>query len=187
MTALHYQLDAEAAKEAEQGINNRITESGEYLGIFTKAKHIVASTGSLGVEFAFKSNEEQEAKYLTVYTQSKDGKPLHGHKQLMAIMTCLGVRAAPPTDSNVMEYDFEHEKDMNKNVALYPDLMNKPIGLILQKELYTKSGGNDGERMCFYGFYTADTRCTAAERLENKPATAVNAKTGADFDDDIPF
>jgi len=174
MLAPSYTLDADAAKEADSG-GNRITESGAYLGMFTKAKHIVASTGALGIEFSFKSNEGQEANYLTIYTKNKEGKNIYGYKQLMAIMTCLGVRSLTPTDSNIMEYDFEHKKDVAKNVVLYPDLMNKPIGLVLQKELYTKSDGNDGERMGLYSFYNSNSKCTAAERLDNNPATAIDS------------
>ena len=51
MTAQSYQLNPADAREGSGRTNSRITETGAYDGAFTKAKHITATTGAVGIEF----------------------------------------------------------------------------------------------------------------------------------------
>ena len=172
MNAPAYSFDKQAAIESE---SNRIDSSGKYIGVFAKVKSIVASTGAKGIEFSFKSLTGQEANYLTIYTHNRNGEPIYGFKQLMAIMACIGVRDISPEVANVTERDFSQNKDVQRQVELYPALMNQPIGLILQKELYTKNDNSDGSRMGMVGFFEAETGRTAKERLEDSPAKTIDA------------
>lgn len=172
--ALNYQLNKQDALQGDS--DARITKTGAYTGVFTQAYAIKADTGTEGVEFTFKDVTGAEAKFLTLYTQKADGEKAYGFKQLMACMTCMKVKDAPAQDGVVKIYDFETKKEIDKKVPIYPTLMNTPIGILLQKEEYQKQNGKVGEKMTFAGFFDPQTKQTASEIFENKPATRLDAK-----------
>lgn len=205
-----YTLDATKAREGSGRTSSRITETGAYVGVITVAKAVTAGTGAKGIELAFKSNDGLDANYLTLYTHNKDGNPIFGEKQLYALMTCLKVKTITASERVITEYDFDMKKDVQKPATVYLELMNKPIGLVLQAEEYENSGHEVKEKMVYFTAFEASTRKLAAEILDQKPAEALDkilknlkpkklkrtngaqsetaAPAGADFkDDDIPF
>ena len=208
--SLAYNLDSDMAREGDSIGSNRIMESGGYEGEFTMAKETISRKGTQGVEFSFRG-PSGEAKYLTLWTQNKDGEQLYGMSVLNAIMTCLKIRSVNPVNQMINEYDFDAKQNVDKPAVVYPDFMNKPIGIVLQKEEYLNSSGIVKEKFNLFASYEDSTRKTALEILDNKPAErldkllatlhdkklpAVQANqvpehTGmdapADFDDDIPF
>jgi len=209
-----YKLNPELAREGDNQGSQRITENGGYPGVFTKAKHLVAGTGAVGIEFGFEAVDGSTA-YFQLYTKNKDGDAIFGEKQLMALMTCLKIKSMAPQQAMIEEYDFNSKQVQKVKATVYPELMNKPIGIVFQKEHYIKNNGDNGERMLFFAAFDTQTKQTANEILDQKPAERLEkllanlkdknsppvtgrttpANTAAtqnqvinnDFDDEIPF
>lgn len=209
-----YNLDTEAAKQADTG-GGRITESGKYVGTFTKAKKVISKKGTQGIEFSFASNGGQSADYLSVWTLNADGEQIYGYKQLMAIMTCLKVRGIDTKYASVQEYDKNSNSMIDVEIEAYADLERKPIGILLQMEEYEKKDGSVGEKPSFAGFFDPKTEQVATEILEKSDSKILEKLVGqltpvkklkgaraaaapshhgrqqspsfADMDDDIPF
>lgn len=204
-----YKLDTDAARGADQ-TGNRIAEKGKYKGTFTRAQHITSSEkGTTGVEFDFVSNAGQKAR-IAIYTMRADGTRIYGFKQLMAIMTCMGVRElAAPKEMACKKYDFDLGKDMDAVVPMFPELLNKPVGLLFTMEEYKQGKW----RPNLAGVFQAETELVASEildrktqparlaqivqRLQDKPFTGTAPTASNGFsdtpagynaaDDDIPF
>jgi hypothetical protein len=205
MNTRSYDLNPEAAKQAEQG---RITETGKYKGFFTRAEAVVSKKNTEGVEFAFKSEDGSDADFLTLWTHNADGKELFGLKVLNALMTCMRIKQIKPTQAVVEKWVDGGKQKVDATVFL--DLTGKPVGVLLQKEHYTKNDGSIGSKLNLVGCYEAATEMTAgeilnkatkAERLSvmaaglrDKVAPITPSRPSApsgngfdDMDDDIPF
>jgi hypothetical protein len=203
-----YNLDAAKAKEGSGRVSNRINETGAYVGVIAVAKDVTAGTGSKGIELSFKTPEGLEASYLRLWTQNKDSEPIFGEKQLHALMTCLKVKTISAVERVITEFDPDLKKDVQKPAMVYLELMNKPVGIVLQLEEYENRNGEIKEKMSYFTSFEASTRKLAAEILDQKPAelldkilkglkdkrmkhkAAANTEAPAataDFDDEIPF
>ena len=79
-----YKLDTDAARKADT-TGGMIREIGKYVGSFTQAVDITASTGTKGIALEFKSVNGQKAR-LSIYVQDKDGKQLMGFQALSAVL-----------------------------------------------------------------------------------------------------
>lgn len=207
MNARTYSLNPESAKQANSSL--RITDSGPYVGKFTRAEAVTSTQGTEGVEFTFESSDGQSADFLTLWTINKDGKEIFGLKMLNALMTCMKVKNIAPKSAKIEK--FQNGGKVMVEAELFPDLMHRPIGLLLQREEYQKRDGSVGNKFNIYGCFEAATKLTASEILEqkttpeqlqkiiatlrDKPMNASAPKTttqsGAsdfsDFSDDIPF
>lgn len=204
-----YTLDTDAAKQADSG-SGRINETGKYIGMFTKAKKVTSTQGTEGIEFSFEANNGQSADYLTVWTVNKEGKQIYGYKQLMALMTCLKARTIEAKNGEVEEWDRDANAVVKRPAEIFPALMNKPIGVLLQIEEYEKKDHSIGEKASFAGFFDPQTEQVAVEILEksearileklvgqlvpikklkgSRPAASQPTSSGGpDFSDDIPF
>jgi hypothetical protein len=208
---MSYNLDPNAARKADQG-GNRITDIGKYVGVFTQAVDITASTGTKGIALRFDSNGQ--GANLSLYTMRANGDQLMGYQALMAIMTCMKVRNIEVRPGTFKQWDAEAKQEVTQRGEVYPDLCNKPIGLLLETEDYPKNDGGTGSRMVIAGIFQPETEFTASEildkktqpeqlekmvaRLRHRPMKAAKsatpAATGAgggsgfdDMDDDIPF
>ena len=133
-----YALDPQAARKADT-TGNQIKEIGKYVGAFTQAVDIKTKKGGKGISFIFKSNSGQKAN-LAIYTQSAEGEKYQGFDQLMAIMTCMGLRNITPKPGTFTRYDFETKADVTENGSVFPELV-KPIGVLLETEDYEKQDG----------------------------------------------
>lgn len=160
-----YNLNPEQAKGAEIGAN-RITESGQYVGRFTRAEAITSHKGTEGIEFAFESENGQSADYLTLWTFNTEGKELFGLKMLNAMMTCMRVKTMNPQQATIEKWNRDAGAKQRVQATLYPDLMGKPIGVLLQKESYAKSDGGIGYKFNIYGCFEPSTGMVASEILE---------------------
>lgn len=210
-----YDLDPKAARKADQ-TGNRINEIGKYVGTFTQAEDITASTGTKGVALRFESNGQSAA--LSLYTQKANGDKIMGFDALMAIMTCLKLRNITPQGGTVKFWDRDADAEASRAGRVFLELCNRPIGLLLETEGYFKQDGSEGSRMVIAGIFQAGTELTAGEildqkttpealakmvaRLHHRPAkaakTSVATRTPAaagagagsgfdDMDDDFPF
>jgi hypothetical protein len=166
-----YTLDTEQAKAA--GLSNRITESGRYVGRFTRAEAIVSRSRTEGVEFTFESDEGQTADYLTCWTYNEAGESLYGLKVLNAVMTCLRVRQLAPRPMQFNGRDGARQGDG------FPDLMGKPVGLLLQREEYAKQDGSTGYKFNIALPFEASSGLTAGEILGKVTAPAALDKAHA--------
>jgi hypothetical protein len=200
-----YRLNPTNAKQVGQP--GRIDERGAYTGIFTRAEHIVSQKGTNGIEFSFKSDDGRTSDYLTIWIASAGGEELYGKKILDALMTCLRTKSLTSIDGTVRKYDRAAGGEVTATATIFPDLMNKPIGVLLVREEYAKSDGTSGWKMSIAGCYEAATEKTPREVLDNLPAgslekivatlrdrplknkpVAQSTRTDvADFDDDVPF
>lgn len=202
-----YALDTEAAKAADS-TGSRISERGKYKGQFTRAQHIVADSGTKGIDFDFTAESGQKARF-SIYTVKSDGTKIYGLKQLMAIMTVLKLRnLADPVSTPARIYDYDLGKEVDAAVPQFAELLNKPIGLLLTMEEYKPGKW----RPNLAGIFQAETELVASEildrktqpqtlakmveRLQDKPfkgqqaAAAGQGPTAgspADMDDDIPW
>lgn len=160
-----YNLNTEQAKQADNGAN-RITETGKYSGRFTRAEAVTSKQQTEGIEFAFEADNGQSADFLTLWTYNADGKELFGLKVLNALMTCMKVKTIAPQSGTVEKWDRESGGKTKVQGTIYPDLMNKPIGLLLQREEYAKADSTVGSKFNIYGCFESSTGLVASEILE---------------------
>lgn len=184
---MEYTLDVAAAKQADQ-TGKFIKETGKYKGVFTKAEALVAATGTKGIAFTFESDAKQTVNF-SLYTTKSDGEKLRGFQQVMAIMVCMGLRGVKPAViGTATKYDFDAKQDVQYEAPLLLDLMNKPIGVVLQLCEYAKEKdrvptGEYGWKIELQGAFAAATELTATEILgaKTKPEMlAVQIATLAD-------
>ncbi|MGQ9685727.1 MAG: hypothetical protein ACUVT2_05400 [Thiobacillaceae bacterium] len=211
-----YQRDDQLAVQAEGRPGGRIETSGAYTGRFTLAKERTARTGTKGIEFTFESDEGQIARYLTLWVARANGERIeYGYSLLSALMACLGLEAIESKPDTLDEWQADTGQWLPTQVEVFPALMNKPIGILLEREERVWEGRTQ-VGMRIVEFFDPRDRRTAAEILNHErepqalkrlvaglresvmraaapPASA--AATGAagsvgavDFaDDDIPF
>ena len=160
-----YKLNPNVARQADQ-INARISESGKYVGRFTRAEHVVSSRGTQGIEFSFVADDGQTADFLQIWTLDGAGKEIFGFRQLNSLMTCLEAKEIAPEEATVEKYDFEERKIIPSKAMVFKSLMGKPIGLVLQKEFYKNNNGETKERMLIFGVFRAADGFTASEILD---------------------
>ena len=137
-------------------------EGGAYVGMFTEAKYKKANSGSHGLEFTFETPDGSTFNYLTIYFAKANNDPIKmGQNVLNALMGLMNVRALNWTQKDGENYCEE--------------LADKPIGLFLQKVLYTKNDGDDGYRFEIKMPFDVKTRQTLKEMVGNIEAKTINS------------
>ena len=159
-----YNLNPNNAKQV--GVAARIQEKGAYKGVFTRAEFVQSDKGTQGIEFSFKAESGQTADYLTVWTVSADGKELYGRKVIDALMTCLSLRTIGAKTAQIKKYDPQAKQEVMVQATVFPELMNKPIGLLLVREEYKKNSGDYDWKMTIVGCYEPNKLITPKEILE---------------------
>lgn len=208
-----YTMDSEAARKADT-LGGQINELGKYVGQFTQAVDITASTGTKGIALTFQARNGQKAR-LSLYTEKANGEKIMGFQALSAIMACLSLRGIKQVQGEYTVWNNGTRKEEKKRGAIFPDLCDKPIGLLLETEDYEKQDGTIGTRMVLRCPFQANTELTAGEILDRKtdpemleklveglrhrpiksksgsaPAPAPRQAGGSgfdDMDDDVPF
>lgn len=161
-----FEFDSEAVAKADKAAD-RINESGPYIGKFTRVAAVKTDSGARGLEFEFENAAGGDARF-TVYTHSgKTGERTFGYDQVQALMLLLGAKELRAEPGKVRAY-IEGQGWGEKDGLVYPALQNKPVGVVLQKELTTKSSGGDSYRWNLYGQFQPETRLTASEIRERK-------------------
>lgn len=168
MTAARaYQLDTDAAKEANSG-GKRIKESGAYAGKIRAAWYETNPKGTEIVNILFNADNGQEAGPLALYTHKGDGTALSGYNVLNAIMTCAKVRALTPKSGPVELYDYDQQRNVTKDKLTYPELTGKSIGLVLRREEYENRNGELKERLTVFASFEPGTKLMAEEILSKQ-------------------
>lgn len=165
-----YKLDPAAAAKADT-IGAYINDTGKYVGKFTRAEKLVSATKKTdGIGFTFKADDGRETRF-DIWTYNADGKPLSGLNQVNAIMACLQVRELTVISHPVRRW--ENNQEVTVDGEVFPELQNKPIGLLLRSEEYEKMSngvatGQVGKRMGLFAIFQAATELMASEILSRK-------------------
>lgn len=193
----NYNLNQESAKQADN-FGNYLDETGKYKGTFIVAEAVTSTKGTEGIEFTFKSEDGREANYLTIWTHAKDGKELQGLKTLNAIMACMRLPKIEVAKMSIEKYDTNQRQKVQVVSDVFPALMKRPIGVLLQREAYQKTGGKGiGHKLNIVAAFEPQTELMASEliakktvpeqlgkmvsRLADKPLKASAAQATNDF------
>jgi hypothetical protein len=211
-----YTLNPEAAR-AGDAVSSFITETGKYVGKFTRAEKLVSKEKQTdGIGFTFKAQDGRECRF-DVWTQRADGTALSGLNTVNAMMTCLQLRELRATSQKVRRWDYDAGQEVEAVAPCFAELMNKDIGVLLRAEEYEKMfdghpTGETGWKMGIYAAFQANTglmateilsRRTSPEMLSNilvglkdkplrkkTPANNAAPASGGGYslpDDDVPF
>lgn len=164
-----YKLDPQAATKADT-IGAYINDTGKYIGKFTRAEKLVSSKKTDGIGFTFKSDDGRESRF-DIWTYDANGKALSGLNQVNAIMACMQVRELTVISHPVRRWVDNAETTVDGEV--FPELQDKPIGLLLRSEEYEKMSngvatGQVGKRMGLFAIFQAGTELMASEILSRK-------------------
>ena len=130
-----YSRDDQLAVQPETNVGGKIEASGAYVGHFTLAKERTARTGTKGIEFNFEAEDGRVARYLTLWLTRANGEKIeYPYSLLSALMTCLNVKRIESEPATIDEWNVAASMMMPADVLSFPDLMNKPIGVLLQRE-----------------------------------------------------
>ena len=165
-----YTIDATAAREAEN-FSKFLSETGKYKGKFICAEKLVSSNkGTHGIGFTFESDSKQTTRF-DIWTMNAQGEHLMGFKTLSAIMACLKLKTLAVGTGPVERYDYDTKQRYTVQAEIFPDLLNKPIGLVLVNTEYekmreNKKTGETGWRLELVAPFEAATEFTAAEIMD---------------------
>lgn len=167
-----YELNGQLAREAENHFNY-LDKTGKYIGKFTRAEKLVSTKkGTHGIGFTFETAEKQTTRF-DLWTMGSDNTHLMGMKALNAVMACMKIRSISPAAGKVEKYDFDTRKMHTVDAQIFPELMGKPIGLVMRNTEYEKmkdgrGTGQTGWRLELYVPFNAETEMTASEVLDRK-------------------
>lgn len=208
----NYALNTEMAREGAGSLGGRIRETGKYIGVIEWAREVTFDSGAVAVELKFRSVDDQTAQLKMFVSSPKSNEPLYGIKQLNAVMACAKVRVINGSAGSVELWDSNAKAMVITPSTVFKELAGKPIGFLLQKEIYEHQG-QPRDQMLLFAPFTSDTEQTAREVLDNKGLKGELEKLcdglkdkvrqgtapvqqhqaagvsggGGDFDDDIPF
>jgi len=163
-----YDYDEQAAGHADD-IANRIDQSNAYIGTFKRVEAITTGKGTEGIHFEFEAPGGGSTSF-DLYTRKPDDngdmKTLFGLNLVQALMCILGVRGLKSSPGKVGAW--EDGKRVEVDGERFTDLEGKKIGVVLQRENYTKQAGGDSYRMNLYATFHPESRLTASEIKERK-------------------
>lgn len=170
-------FNKDIAKDADK-VNSQITESGTYICTITRAEDLTSKDkGTKGLGLSIKDEHGATAPYLDVYYERADGEPLVGAKTVQAILGCLKLREAVPSQIQCEKWDKATKGMQKVTVPGFPDLMGKRIGFLFQKELQTNDKtGDDVSRLNIISVFQPDTMLTVSEVLLSKTTPEILAK-----------
>lgn len=211
-----YTLNTQLAREADTQ-SNYLTETGKYIGRFTRAERLISKKGTEGIGFTFENASKMSTKF-DLWLKNASGEDLPALKTLSAILVCLKLKDIKPAPGKVERYDFETKTKNIVDAEIFPGLLNKPIGLVFQKTEYEKMRdgaltGETGWRLEPLVPFEAQSELTASEILDRKTqperlprvvasltdkplknksaqkpaASSANTVNSGNLDEDIPF
>lgn len=140
-----------------------INESGFYVGELIEAYEDISKGGAKFIRFTFQA--PQGKANFDIYYTNRDGERIQGADiisgGLLKVLRLRGIKSVP---GRVKIYDFELGEMVEQERETHPDILNKPLGVILQKVIYIKQNGEEG----FYfnlKHFTDTTGATATELL----------------------
>lgn len=166
-----FTLDTNAARAADNK-SAFVEDAGKYIGTFTRAEYMEKQdTGSTGIGFSFKSRDGAEAQFYVNLSYQHGTKNDGGHSLLNAIMACLQLRnVAAPQPISFEKWDKDAGQRVKAIAPGFPEMMGKPIGLLLQMEI-EKNSTTGQPRPVIFAPFSAESEKTASEVLDPKCAT----------------
>ena len=169
----NFEFDEKSAKAADN-VADRMSSSGLYVGTFTRVNAVQSEKGTHGLNFDFQLLAGGGRQSATLWTEKEDGTRIFGANLVQSVMTLLKVKKLKGVPGKVEQW--EEGKKVEKDGTVFPDLMNKPIGVLWQRELL------DGDKFRYniYGFCDANSKLMASEVLEGttKPEKLEKALKG---------
>jgi len=159
-----YTLNPESAKKANDG-GKRITQPGEYTGKFAQAWYQKNEKGTEGVFLTFEADTGQVAN-LRLYTHNGSGEELPSYKTFNAVLAVLRLKGVESKKGKVTVFDGSD--DVEQDADVFPDLVGKKIGILLQTEEYHNKNGEVKTQANLFAPFCPDKRATAAEVLNKK-------------------
>lgn len=154
-----FTYNQDQAVKAGQG--SFINETGAYVGKIILAKWTQSQNGAKALELSFEDENGLKADYLSIYYTTRNGEIInYGQNMIQAIMGCTGVKQLTAMNHN--EYQIA------------PELTEKRIGLMLQKVLRLKQNGDETHNFTILCPFSAQSRKTLLEHIENKPAERID-------------
>lgn len=169
-----YSLNLSMAEKGSQAQSSYINTSGDYIGVITRAEKKSASTGTVYIELDFESNSSGNANYIKMFLRSSKGDTMRGEEILNALMVCLNLKEITFSAGKVEYFDKNSGKKELRDAVLINELMNKPIGLLLQVEEYLTRANRIGNNFSIVMPFEAATRKTALEYLNQNPASTLD-------------
>ena len=163
--------DALVVASASGSGNLSIEASGPYVGVFTQAKQRIAKTGTKGIEFSFEATDGAVARYMTLWVERASGERIaYSYGLLSGLMVCLGIKSI--TSANIVseEWDAGLGTRVPTKVEAYPELINRQIGVLLQRE-EQEWEGKLRTNMRLVDFFNPASRQTPSEILAGAGAT----------------
>jgi hypothetical protein len=163
-----FSLDTNAARAADNK-SAFIDEAGKCIGTFTRAEWMEKKdTGSTGIGLTFKTREGAEAQLYINLSYQHGTKNDGGHATLNAIMACMQVRkVASPSPVTVEKWNNDTKSRDQVSVPGFPELMGKPVGLLIQMEI-EKNSEKGLPRPIIYLPFSAESEKTASEVLDGE-------------------
>lgn len=168
MNAPTHSYSMNANNAAKIGGTGRINTTGPYEGVFTRAEAVASEKGTIGIEFDFKTTDGATASFISVWTHKPNGEALSGSAVIDALMLLLRVKDMSPKSVQVEKWMRDSKQVEKITAPCFVDLMNKPIGLLLQKEI-SEYQGQQKEKMLIYGAYDIASRKTPREIVSKAP------------------
>jgi len=162
---MSYNLDANKARQSESG-GKFIKDAGKYVGQFTRAEKIVSKGGAMGIEFDF--SDGSKSCTVTIWTHGKDGSELFGLNAISALMTVMRLKSMNESPQMVKKYIYADKAEKQVQAMVYTDLMNKPIGVLVQMEQYLNGTGELRVKPSFFCFFDAKSELIATEILDRQ-------------------
>jgi hypothetical protein len=167
-----YSRDDQLAVQPESNFGGKIETSGAYAGRLTLAKERVAKTGTKGIEFTFEADDGRVARFLTLWVARATGEKIeYPFSQLSALMACLDVARIDSVTTTVDEWNPAQGGWAPGQAEVFPDLMNKPIGVVLQRE-ERQWEGKTYVSMKIVEFFDPRDRSTPAEIMSGQRSGA---------------
>lgn len=160
-----FKLNADGARKADAP--PRINATGAYQGRLTRVELVTSDEGTVGLDMSFAADDGGRADYLTLWLSKRDGTELRGRRVLDAMMACMSLREIEVQPGKVRRWDAEKRAEYMEDAQIVPALMNKPIGLVLQREEYYGRNGKR-DRMNLFTAFQHGTRLMAKEILDRQ-------------------
>lgn len=145
------------------GMGGFINENGAYVINIAEAELKQSpSSQARFIEFSGEADDGRKVQYLSLCLVKSDGQPSNfGVNMLNAIMGCAGVGQLT-------------QKMISASKHVAPEFEGKRVGLVLQKELRTKTNGTDTYGMDIRLPFIASTRQTLQEKKDGVKAETVD-------------
>lgn len=142
-----FEIDKTDEKMVSNGI---IDKGGIYIGKIINAYFKVSKNGAKAVHFDIMT--AQGGANFDIYVTKKDGDKAFGYGHIQSLMGILKLPQLQSAKQEVLVYDFTLKNNVNIIVDGYPDLCDKTIAFILQKNYYIKQDGNESYHFNCLGF-----------------------------------